>query len=70
MSNKHLTVKAVADELSVSVDQIKKLITRGDLEAINVGVGDKIFWRISRADLDSYLAAKRAATAKQYGGAA
>lgn len=70
MSSKHLNAKEAAEELGVSVDQIKKLITGGDLPAVDVGLGSRIFWRIARSDLDAWLDKRRQATAARFGGAA
>lgn len=70
MNPKHLTAKAVAEELSVSVDQVKKMITGGDLPAIDVGQGKRTFWRIAREDLDKWTDDQRAATARRFGASA
>lgn len=68
--SKHLTAKDIADELGISVDQAKKLITGNHIPAVDIGVGERSFWRVSREDFDAYLAAQRAATARRFGGAA
>lgn len=68
--NKHLNVKEAAEELGVSVDQVKKLIHRGELAAVDVGIESRSFWRIARADLDAWLDQRREATARRFGGAA
>lgn len=65
---KHLNVKQAADELGVSVDQVKKLIHSGDLPAVDVGISSRSFWRISATDLDAWLAKRRQATARRFGG--
>lgn len=70
MSSKHLDPKQMAEELGVSVDQAKKLITKGHIPAVNVGLGERIFWRVSREDFDAWKDRKRAETARSYGGAA
>lgn len=67
MTTEHLPVKGVAEVLAISVDQVKKLITSGELPAMNVGVGSRVFWRVSRDDLDHWIEAQRAATARRFG---
>jgi excisionase family DNA binding protein len=69
VSSSHLPVKVIAEELAISVDQAKKLITEGVLPAVNIGVGRRTFWRVSREDFDAYLAKERAATARRFGAA-
>jgi excisionase family DNA binding protein len=64
-----MTVKDIGEELSISVDQAKKLITSGQIHAVNIGVGRRVFWRVSREDFDAYLAKERAATARRFGAA-
>jgi excisionase family DNA binding protein len=66
--SKHLNVKQAADDLGVSVDQIKKLITGGELPAVNVGIASRAFWRIAQQDLDAWVEKRRKDTARQYGG--
>lgn len=65
---KHLTVREVAAELGVSPAHAHKLVTKGRILAVDVGVGGKAIWRISREDLDQYLAAGRTQTAGRFGG--
>lgn len=70
MTSTHLKIKDVAAELQISTMQAHSLVTGGDLPAINVGRGSKAYWRVSRADLDTYIADKRAETARRFGGGA
>jgi len=37
---------------------------------VNIGIGQRAFWRVSREDFDKYLDAQRAETARRFGGAA
>lgn len=70
MTTVHLKIQAIAAELGVSEMTVHNLITGGSLPAVNIGTGKRAHWRVSRADLDRYLDEQRAATARQYGGAA
>lgn len=70
MSSKHLNVKEAAADLGVSVDQVKKLITSGELPAVDVGIASRSFWRIAQADLDKWVEDRRQATARRFGGGA
>lgn len=70
MSTAHMTMKDVATELAISVDQAKKLVEKRKLAAVNVGVGERVFWRVSRDDFDAYLEQQRAATAARFSGGA
>jgi excisionase family DNA binding protein len=64
-----LGVKQLAEELDVSVDHAKNLILGKHIPAVDVGIGSRSFWRVSREDLDRYLDAKRAETARRFGAA-
>lgn len=66
MNSKYLDAKGLAEELSISVDQAKKLITEGRIPAVDVGVGERVYWRIARADVDTWLEEQRAETARKY----
>ena len=48
-----LTIEDVADRLAVSGKQVRSLIQRGQLPAMQVG--DKKMYRIDEADLDAYV---------------
>lgn len=63
----HYAPKDIAGLLSVSKEQVLLLITDGVLPAVNVGRGAKAYWRVSQADLDAYLEAERAKTARRFG---
>jgi excisionase family DNA binding protein len=70
VSSKYLTAQEMADELGISLDHAKKLITGNEIPAVNIGIGKRSFWRVSRDDLDKWLEVQRAATARRFGGAA
>jgi len=63
----HMKVQDVAKALSVSVGKVHRIISDGDLPAVNIGNGSKAYWRISRKDFDQYLADQRAKTARRFG---
>ena len=65
--SKHMNVKDAAADLGVSVDQVKKLITSGELPAVDVGIASRSFWRIAQSDLDAWLEKRREATARRFG---
>ena len=50
-----LTVKEVAEELRVSERLVTKWITKGELPAIDLGKG----YRIYRSDLDAFIEKRR-----------
>lgn len=50
-----LTVKDVADELAISVEQARRFIRRGELAAVNLASDRRPSYRVSRAALDKYL---------------
>lgn len=49
-----LTVADIADELALSTEQVRRLIRRGELPAVNIATG-RPNYRVSRAALDKYL---------------
>jgi excisionase family DNA binding protein len=61
MAARFLTMQDVADELSTSVSQIYHMVRSGELRAIKIGGRGQ--WRIERAELERYIAAKYAETA-------
>lgn len=63
-----LTVKQIATELGVSNMTVHNLITTGALPAVDVGLGSKSYWRVSRADLNGYLDRKREETKRRFRG--
>ncbi|KIA73438.1 excisionase family protein [Arthrobacter sp. MWB30] len=48
-----LTIEQVADELNVSVSQIRALLRAGDLRGIQVG--GRNVWRIAVTDVEEYI---------------
>ena len=54
-SQRMLTVVSVADELAVSVEQVRRLIRRGELPAVNLATPSRPTYRVSRAELDKFL---------------
>lgn len=48
-----LTVEQVAEELNVSVSQIRALLKSGELRGIQVG--GRNVWRIGAADVEEYI---------------
>jgi excisionase family DNA binding protein len=57
-----LTLADVAEILSTSVAQVYAMVRRGDLPAIKIGGRGQ--WRVSEADLESYIADLKVATRK------
>jgi excisionase family DNA binding protein len=55
-----LTTTDVAEELSVTTDQVVALIRVGRLRAVNVGIGRKPRWRIDAEALDQFIEAQTA----------
>ena len=57
----YLTTSDAAELLAVTVDKITDLIHAGQLAAVDVSLhrGGKARWRISAADLEAFLAARR-----------
>lgn len=66
MASKHLTLREMADELGVSLDQVKKIITSGELPAIDVGRGKRSFWRVARTDFDAWVKAQQEVNARRF----
>jgi len=59
-----LTVEEIAEELRISKNVVYRLIRNGELEAINIvdtngHIAQRGHYRINRADLQKYIAAKR-----------
>jgi excisionase family DNA binding protein len=50
-----LTPEDVADEFAISVEQVRRLIRRGELAAVNIGAPRRPTYRVSRASLDKFL---------------
>lgn len=61
-----LTVREVADELRLTTRTVQRLIDSGELTAVNVANSSTAkgkWYRISRADLDAFLEARKAVVA-------
>jgi hypothetical protein len=69
LSTKHLDMRQLAEELEISVDQAKKLVTGNHIPAVDIGIGSRSFWRVSREDFDQFLDRRRAETARRFGAA-
>ncbi|WP_027861738.1 helix-turn-helix domain-containing protein [Marmoricola sp. URHB0036] len=54
MTDRFLTREQVAEELATSKAQVYALIRRGDLRAMKIG--GRGVWRVSRQDLEDYIA--------------
>lgn len=54
-SRQMLTTEDVAAELVISTEQVRRLIRRGELAAVNLASVRRPNYRISRAALDQYL---------------
>jgi excisionase family DNA binding protein len=52
-----LTVDEVAEMFRVNIETVRRWIRAGDLPALNLG-GPRSGYRIKRADLDSFIAAR------------
>ena len=61
--HRFLTTERVAEELNVSVNQIRALLKAGDLRGIQVG--GRNVWRIAAADVESYIAEAYKVTAER-----
>ncbi len=62
MAARFLTMQDVADELATSLSQIYHMVRSGELPAIKIGGRGQ--WRIERAKLEEYIAAKYDETAE------
>jgi excisionase family DNA binding protein len=51
----YLSVKDVAEFLSVDADVVRSLIHAGTLHGVNVSAGRRRTWRVSRQALDDFL---------------
>jgi excisionase family DNA binding protein len=58
-----LTVEQVAEELNVSVSQIRALLKSGELRGIQVG--GRNMWRIAASDVEDYIAEAYRRTAER-----
>ena len=62
MAGRFITLEDVADELAITRSQVYAMVRDGDLPAIKIG--KKGHWRVERARLEEYIAAKYAETAE------
>jgi excisionase family DNA binding protein len=62
MTTPLLTPDAVADELNLSTWYVCRLIRLGELHAMNVGVGKRPTYRITREALNKFLADRAVTT--------
>jgi excisionase family DNA binding protein len=62
MAARFLTLDEVAEELAVTKTQVYAMVRDGELPAIKIG--KKGHWRVERAKLEEYIAAKYAETAE------
>ncbi len=62
MTPRFLQLEEVAEELAVSQSQVYHMVRSGELPAIKVGGRGQ--WRVERAKLEAYIAAKYTETAE------
>ena len=62
MMPRFLQLEEVAEELAVSQSQVYHMVRSGELPAIKVGGRGQ--WRVERAKLEAYIAAKYTETAE------
>ncbi len=58
-----LTVEEVGELFRVNIETVRRWIRAGELPALNLG-GPRSGYRIKRADLDSFIAARYGSTGK------
>jgi excisionase family DNA binding protein len=51
MEKLFVTVEEAAKALNTNPRHIKRMIIAGKLEAKNIGIGDRKFWRVLKTDL-------------------
>jgi excisionase family DNA binding protein len=62
MAGRFITLEDVADELAITRSQVYAMVRDGELPAIKIG--KKGHWRVERARLEEYIAAKYVETAE------
>ncbi len=62
MTSRFITLEDVADELAITKSQVYAMVRDGELPAIKIG--KKGHWRVERARLEEYIAAKYIETAE------
>lgn len=58
MTTRYLSIKAVAELLSVSPSTVRNMIRRRQLPAVRTGAAQRTL-RVAESDLEAYLAAHR-----------
>lgn len=58
-----LTVPQVAEQLQIPAGQVRTLIRRRELPAVNVAAGKRVIYRVRPSDLEKYLQARTTLTA-------
>jgi excisionase family DNA binding protein len=54
----HISPQAIADQLGVQIETIRRAIKRGDLPATNIGSARRHTWRVAKSDLATWIAAR------------
>jgi len=54
-----VTVKEAAEYLSTTIQQIRRMIKRGQLQAYNIGTENRALWRIPIENLRDLLTKKK-----------
>ena len=62
MTGRFITLEEVAEELAITRSQVYAMVRDGELPAIKIG--KKGHWRVERARLEEYIAAKYVETAE------
>jgi excisionase family DNA binding protein len=62
MAGRFITLEDVADELAITRSQVYAMVRDGELPALKIG--KKGHWRVERARLEEYIAAKYLETAE------
>lgn len=61
--HRFLTIEQVAEELNISVSQVRALLRAGDLRGIQVG--GRNVWRIGATDVEDYISEAYKLTAER-----
>ncbi|MFE4079261.1 helix-turn-helix domain-containing protein [Paenarthrobacter sp. YIM B13468] len=61
--HRFLTIEQVAEELNVSIAQVRALLKAGELRGVQVG--GRNLWRIGANDVDDYIAEAYKSTAER-----
>jgi excisionase family DNA binding protein len=57
-----LSIQQAAKAVNLSESHIRRVVTRGELPASNMGTAARPTWRIARADLDAWIEARKGAS--------